>query len=146
MRFESNGRVKTGATKDPWFDLGAWIPGWFTAACKRGLAATRHFARCRGVSNRIGNLLLLAFLLVAPVPPAAAANSIANTVHNLTPTGPGTFRAPEAIGLCAYCHTPHNASPQRGLWNRELSGAIYQLYESSTLKAQVKQPTGSTRL
>jgi predicted CXXCH cytochrome family protein len=75
-----------------------------------------------------------------------AGTSIANTVHNLTPSGPGTFRAPEATGLCVYCHTPHNATPQAGLWNRALSGATYQLYESTTLKAQLKQPTGSSRL
>jgi predicted CXXCH cytochrome family protein len=84
--------------------------------------------------------------LFMPATHTLAATSIANTVHNLTPTGPGTFRAPEATGLCVYCHTPHNASPQRGLWNRELSGATYQLYESTTLKALVKQPTGSSRL
>jgi len=75
-----------------------------------------------------------------------AGTTIANTVHNLTPTGPGTFRAPEATGLCVYCHTPHNAAPQASLWNRELSGVTYQLYESTTLKAQVKQPTGGSRL
>lgn len=84
-------------------------------------------------------------LLAVAVPPAHAASTIANTVHNLTPSGPGTFKAPEAMGLCAYCHTPHNASPQRGLWNRAMSAATYQLYESSTLKAQLSQPTGSTR-
>ncbi len=84
--------------------------------------------------------------IVTLAPPAEAMTSIANTVHNLTPTGPGTFRAPETTGLCVYCHTPHNASPQSALWNRELSGVIYQLYESTTLKAQVKQPTGSSRL
>ncbi|GAB4177882.1 MAG: cytochrome c3 family protein [Rhodocyclaceae bacterium] len=90
--------------------------------------------------------LALALALLTASLPAAARTSIANTVHNLTPTGPGSFRAPEPVGLCAYCHTPHNASPQRGLWNRALSGATYQLYESSTLKAQVKQPTGASRL
>jgi len=77
---------------------------------------------------------------------ALAATSIANTVHNLTPSGPGTFKAPEATGLCLFCHTPHSANPQRGLWNRALSAVTYQLYTSSTLKAVVKQPTGSSRL
>ena len=86
------------------------------------------------------------FALFAPVTPVMAGTTIANTVHNLTPTGPGTFRAPEATGLCVYCHTPHNAAPQASLWNRELSGVTYQLYESTTLKAQVKQPTGGSRL
>lgn len=88
--------------------------------------------------------VLAACLTVAQV--AMAGGSIANTVHNLTPTGPGNFKAPEATGLCVYCHTPHNASPQRGLWNRDPSNVTYQLYESTTLKAQVKQPTGASRL
>lgn len=78
--------------------------------------------------------------------PAAAASGIANTKHNLTPTGPGTFKAPEATGLCVFCHTPHNANPQRALWNRAMSAATYTLYSSTTLKAQPTQPTGSSRL
>ena len=91
--------------------------------------------------------LYFVFLLTALLaPPASAALSIANTVHNLTPTGPGNFKAPQATGLCVFCHTPHSASPQRSLWNREMSGATYQLYTSSTLKAQLKQPTGSSRM
>lgn len=90
-------------------------------------------------------LAVLALSLTLPLS-VQAATSVANTVHNLTPSGPGTFKAPEAVGLCAYCHTPHNASPQRGLWNRQQSSATYLLYDSSTLKAQLKQPTGNSRL
>jgi hypothetical protein len=78
--------------------------------------------------------------------PAEAATSIATTKHNLTPTGPGTFKAPEATGLCVFCHTPHNATPQTPLWNKALSGATYTLYTSTTLKAVVTQPTGGSRL
>lgn len=116
---------------------------------------TYGFARTalRGLANRLraGRVFVAAacvalVALFTPASPAMAVTSIANTVHNLTPTGPGTFKAPEATGLCVFCHTPHNASPQRSLWNRALSGATYQLYESTTLKAQVKQPTGSSRL
>ncbi len=100
----------------------------------------------RGVGRTGLNFLILGAALLAWTPSAVAASSIANTVHNLTPTGSGTFKAPEATGLCVFCHTPHNANPQRGLWNRNLSAATYQLYTSSTLVAQVKQPTGSSRL
>ncbi len=80
------------------------------------------------------------------LPSAMAATMIANTVHNLTPTGPGNFKAPEASGLCVFCHTPHSSNPQRSLWNRALSSAVYQLYDSTTLKAVLQQPTGSSRL
>lgn len=89
---------------------------------------------------------VLATALLAWTPAALAATTIANTVHNLTPTGPGNFKAPEATGLCVFCHTPHSSNPQRSLWNRALSSAVYQLYDSTTLKAVVKQPTGSSRL
>jgi predicted CXXCH cytochrome family protein len=85
-------------------------------------------------------------VIVTLAAPAEAGTSIANTKHNLTPTGPGTFKAPEATGLCVFCHTPHNATPQTALWNKALSGATYTLYTSTTLKAVIKQPTGSSRL
>jgi predicted CXXCH cytochrome family protein len=80
------------------------------------------------------------------VAPASAQTNVATTKHNLTASGPGTFRTTEAAGLCVFCHTPHNASPTRGLWNRELPAVTYQLYASSTTKAQINQPTGSSRL
>jgi len=88
---------------------------------------------------------LVAAILAAAIP-ATAGTTIANTKHNLTPSGPGTFKAPETTGLCVFCHTPHNASPTRALWNRALSGATYTLYTSTTLKATLDQPTGSSRL
>jgi len=76
----------------------------------------------------------------------AQATGIASTKHNLTPTGPGNFKAPENTGLCVFCHTPHNASPQGALWNRESSAATYTLYSSTTLKSIPSQPSGSSRL
>ena len=113
-----------------------------------GEAYGRKAAATPGASTVLALLAGLTALTMGLVQsmPARAVTSIANTVHNLTPSGPGTFKASEAAGLCSYCHTPHNASPQRGLWNRSLSTATYQTYESSTLKAQVKQPSGSSRL
>ncbi len=77
---------------------------------------------------------------------ARAQTQIAHTMHNLSPSGPGQIRENQAAGVCIFCHTPHNARPTRALWNRELPGITYKLYESSTLEAQVTQPTGSSRL
>ncbi len=77
---------------------------------------------------------------------ARAQTQIAHTVHNLSPSGRGQIRENRAAGVCIFCHTPHSARPTRSLWNRELPGITYRLYESSTLKAQVMQPTGSSRL
>lgn len=93
---------------------------------------------------------LLGALLLAS--PAATRADLMNTRHNLTATGPplagqtapSTTR--ETAGLCVFCHTPHNAKPTRGLWNRSLAPTVYKLYESSTLEAELNQPTGASRL
>jgi len=71
---------------------------------------------------------------------------VERTVHNLSVSGPGKYKAMRAVGTCTFCHTPHNANPTRGLWNRSLPGITYKLYESSTLEAKLNQPTGSSRL
>ncbi len=71
---------------------------------------------------------------------------IASTLHNLSATGPGTFKATNTTEICVFCHTPHNAAPARALWNRDLPPTTYTLYQSSTLAAQINQPTGASRL
>lgn len=91
-------------------------------------------------------LLGLLFAGVAGLYPAQVISGIENTKHNLTPLGPGTFKATEPTGACVFCHTPHNANPSKSLWNRALSAETYTLYTSSTLKAVPTQPTGSSRL
>ncbi len=71
---------------------------------------------------------------------------LANTLHNLSATGPGTRKAPGVGQLCKFCHTPHNTLPSQALWNRDLPPKVYNLYTSSTLEATLNQPTGSSRL
>jgi predicted CXXCH cytochrome family protein len=56
------------------------------------------------------------------------------------------MRTTAPVGTCVFCHTPHNAHPSRGLWNRDLPPGTYQLYSSSTTKSTSSQPTGSSRL
>jgi len=90
--------------------------------------------------------MLLALVSLVGTASPAHAQGMALTPHNLTPTGTGTVKETVASGLCVFCHTPHNASPTRALWNRELPGVTYTLYQSSTLKAVVDQPTGDSRL
>jgi predicted CXXCH cytochrome family protein len=49
--------------------------------------------------------------------------------------------------ICVFCHTPHNANPAVPLWNQTLSsGVTYLPYTSTTLKATVGLPTGSSKL
>jgi hypothetical protein len=76
-------------------------------------------------------------------------SDIRNTKHNLSVTGPGEVRATTEDELCVYCHTPHGASkePATPLWNRDLSGATYLPYQSSSLDAiGIGQPGGTSKL
>ena len=81
-------------------------------------------------------------LLAAP----ASAASIVDSVHNLSPTGPGNVRAAEDISVCEFCHTSHLSSPVAALWNRRSQGSTYTPYSSSTAIASPGQPTGSSLL
>jgi len=71
---------------------------------------------------------------------------ILTTKHNLSASGPGTITSLDEDRICIFCHTPHHATSVTPLWNRQLSGAVYNLYGSSTLVAQPGQPTGASRL
>jgi predicted CXXCH cytochrome family protein len=97
-----------------------------------------------GPRTRVATIVLLA--LAAGAAPAIAQTQIGRTVHNLTTSGPGNIRVSEIAGMCVFCHTPHDARPTRALWNRDLPGTTYTVYQSSTLEAQLNQPTGSSRL
>jgi predicted CXXCH cytochrome family protein len=92
---------------------------------------------------RLRAALLLLLLIPAP---AAAVQGVADTVHNLSTSGPGTFKSDTVTQICVFCHTPHSANPGVPLWNREMSGATYIEYGSSTLTALPGQPTGRSRL
>jgi len=88
-------------------------------------------------------ILSLALIVLAS---GQAAAQIERTVHNLSATGPNARGDTSPVGVCIYCHTPHNAKPTKGLWNRDIPAVTYKLYESSSLQAQVTQPNGSSRL
>ncbi|MBI5739611.1 MAG: hypothetical protein HZA16_02720 [Nitrospirae bacterium] len=77
------------------------------------------------------------------------AHSIIYTKHNLAATGPGVIKAVSEREVCIFCHTPHNALSVAPLWNHTLSGAVYQLYSSTTLlspTSPVIQPDKSSKL
>jgi hypothetical protein len=100
--------------------------------------------------KRVAALLVSLSLAV----PAVARAGLRETVHNLSPGGAGrqevggsgAAMAEDGGDLCVFCHTPHSAEGQRGLWNRALRPMTYKLYESSTSEARLQQPTGSSRL
>jgi predicted CXXCH cytochrome family protein len=90
--------------------------------------------------------ILLASLALLALTAAGARADIINTLHNLTPSGPGTVKNPSPVGLCRFCHTPHRAGQTVALWNRDLPQEAYDVYESTTLASTPEQPTGASRL
>jgi len=91
-------------------------------------------------------LMLLLTFFIATID---ANGTILTTKHNLSATGPGPVRAITETQVCVFCHTPHRAILDTPLWNRTLSSALYQLYESPTLlspTSPVIQPDGDSKL
>jgi predicted CXXCH cytochrome family protein len=72
---------------------------------------------------------------------------IRSSKHNLSISGPGPIRASSESQICIFCHIPHQEGPAiRYLWNRSDPANPYIPYFSSTLKADVGQPTGASRM
>lgn len=92
------------------------------------------------------SLCLLAVSLL--VWPALGQNppGIVTSKHNLSASGRGSLRAATERDVCIFCHAPHSTSGPSPLWNHAMSTAPYTPYSSSTLKATVGQPTGSSKL
>ncbi len=88
----------------------------------------------------------LFFLIILFTTNIVLGQSILNTVHNLSVSGPGTTKAISESEICIFCHTPHNSSPRKPLWNRNDPGSYYTLYNSSTSNANPGQPDGSSIL
>ncbi len=113
------------------------------------MASLEHSSLRRGV---VGVLVLAALALVTLAGRAEKVPDVRNTRHNLSATGPGTVHAQSESQVCVFCHTPHAATPGAvPLWNRNLSGATYTPYTSSTLDANaiqgaLDQPGGSSKL
>lgn len=89
-------------------------------------------------------ILILVILIYGPV--LVTSQSIITTKHNLSVSGLGTIKATTENKICIFCHTPHNSTPKAPLWNRNVNGGTYILYNSSTLNALPGQPDGSSIL
>ena len=86
--------------------------------------------------RRIDTFVLWAMLLVWSGVPSHA--QIEGTPHDLSAVAGGA--------TCSFCHTPHGALAGTPLWSHKLSTAVYRIYQSSSLEADVGQPTGSSKL
>lgn len=85
-------------------------------------------------------------VLTIAAPCAAQRQSVIDSPHNLSAAGPGAVRASSEDQVCIFCHTPHNASPIRPLWNRTMPTSSYTVYTSRSLDAHPGQPTGASKL
>ena len=85
-------------------------------------------------------------LLLAGSMLQAGADTVLGSKHDLSVYGPGPVKATSESEVCLFCHTPHRGSGSTPLWNHALSQASYTPYSSSTAKATIGQPTGSSKL
>lgn len=92
--------------------------------------------------NRAARLVVMLTAVAAPV----GGQTVATSPHNLSISGPGPIRATGESEICLFCHTPHNSSPRKPLWNRRDPAFNYTPYGSTTADAAVGQPTGAAML
>jgi len=90
--------------------------------------------------------LILCLLGLFPASLAAQSQSVANSPHNLSISGPGNIHALSEEQVCIFCHAAHHSSPVQPLWNRAMPVGAYTPYRSNSLQAKPDQPTGSSKL
>lgn len=80
--------------------------------------------------------------------------------HNLSYANTAvTYRAsdandPRGRQICIFCHTPHNATNNRGLWNRQISTQAFGHYTATAMRitsdlkgiSDYNEPNGASRL
>ena len=92
-------------------------------------------------------LQLIGLLVLLAVTTGAQRQSVRDTSHNLSTTGPGAIRAVSETRVCIFCHSSHNATNEGPLWNHETSSpAAFRTYERATMEGAVQQPNGATKL
>jgi predicted CXXCH cytochrome family protein len=86
-------------------------------------------------------------VLLAMLAMGAQRESVRNTRHNLSASGPGAIRAVSETRVCIFCHTSHNATNEGPLWNHETSSpAAFRTYDRATMEGTAQQPNGATKL
>lgn len=87
---------------------------------------------------------LTAVLLLAA--PSLSGAGVGSTKHNFGSLSLADVKTSETTEICVFCHTPHHANPEGALWNKEVPGGNYNVYQSTTIVATIGQPTGSSKL
>jgi len=77
---------------------------------------------------------------------SALAGTISGSKHDFSI---GSFATQSGQRMCVACHAPHKTDTtiaDAPLWNHTTSAATYTLYSSSSIKAAVTDPNGSSKL
>jgi predicted CXXCH cytochrome family protein len=102
-----------------------------------------------GISLCVASVLFCSSIVSAQTGTLPNSNTILNTKHNLSASGPGTVKATTEQEICVFCHAPHNASPIQPLWNRNTPTNAYTVYSSPSitkLGINIGPPSGSSKL
>src|SRR5215831_3754663 len=81
-------------------------------------------------ADLLRRLLVSSSLLSLAAAAYAQPTSVVNSPHNLSAGGPGNVHAATEDQVCIFCHAPHNSTPVRPLWNRNMSTEAYTIYTS----------------
>ena len=101
------------------------------------------------MAERLHAAIPLAACLVVGSSAFGQHEGVAATVHNLSVTGPGEFRATSETQICKFCHIPHNAVVPEQLWGRRLPDSVYELpagRRDASVRTRATQPDGSSRM
>ncbi|MHB0968454.1 MAG: cytochrome c3 family protein [Thermoanaerobaculia bacterium] len=106
------------------------------------------------MNRRIATLVCVAALVIPAALPAASpakpnSGRVANTLHNLSVSGPGDVKSLTETEICKFCHIPHNPVVREQLWSQPLSAAQYDtpmITSSAGRTSPAPQPDGASRL
>jgi predicted CXXCH cytochrome family protein len=97
--------------------------------------------------RKLGRILALALVLAGA---SAWAESVVDSVHNLSVYGTGSIKSMTESNACVFCHTTHHSGGATPLWNHTMASITnYIVYSSPTLEAMslsIPQPNGASRL
>ena len=94
---------------------------------------------CNG-NSRLKRFLIFLFCLTG-IAYLYAQESVRDTTHNLSSSGPGRIRG-DTTEVCVFCHIPHSQEHTTALWSHKLSGATYEVPVRKSIEQTLPRPDG----